>query len=61
MPGKERDSKEEMPNEVKEMGGRNYGQVADTIPIYILSQNVRTSMVPSIKKGNYTHMLIWGF
>lgn len=50
MPGKERDSKEEMPNEVKEMGGRNYGQVADTIPIYILSQNVRTSMVPSIKK-----------
>lgn len=43
MPGKERDSKEEM-------GGRNYGQVADTIPIYILSQIVRTSMIPSIKK-----------
>lgn len=50
MPGKERDSKEEMPNEVKAMGRRNHGQVADTISIYILSQIVRAAMVPSIKK-----------
>ena len=39
-----------MPDEAKEMGGRNYRQAADTTPIYSLSQTARTSMVPSIKK-----------
>ena len=43
------DSKEEMPNEGKEMGEGNYQvQAAGIMSIYIIFQTVTISMAPSI-------------